>query len=102
MAIQSITVGNGFNTVYTSNGNNAITVVYLCNTTQNVVNVNVYAVPNGGLPGMHNVIYYAVPIEGTDTYIIDTEKLILGDGDTVVVEATDPLAVVVTISSMEL
>ena len=103
MAIQSVTLGNGYSTVYTSNGNNAITVMYLCNTSQDTVTFNLYAVPNGSVPDTNNIFYYAVPIAPTDTYVIDMEKLILGDQDQVVATSSSLTnAIVVTISSMEL
>jgi hypothetical protein len=102
MAIRNVILGSGLNTVYTSVGQTALTVVYLCNTTQNSVNVNVYAVPEGAVPDINNMIYYGVPIAGTDTYIIDTEKLIFENNDELVATTTEPGSITVTVSSMEL
>lgn len=102
MAIRNLILGNGFNTIYTSQGDTAITVIYLCNTTQNATNVTLHAVPSGATPNNNNIIYYQILIEGTDTYVIDTEKLILSNNDTLVATTSVPNSITVTISSMEL
>jgi len=102
MAIQNVILGNGYNWVYTSTGQTALTAVYLCNSTPTTVSFNLYAVPNGAIPDVNNLIYFGVPIAGTDTYVIDTEKLIFGDNDSLVATISDAGSTTVTISSMEL
>lgn len=85
--------------VYTSSGNSAITVIYICNTNDTVpTEINVHVVPNSGTPGQNNTVYYKVPLAAADTYVVDTEKLILSNGDSIHVSATITGNVVVTVS----
>ncbi len=55
------------------------------------------------VPTENNKIYNALTIQGTDTYVIDTEKMILASGDKIYVETPDSSSsVVATISTIGL
>jgi len=83
MAITSTFLSNVTVSIFTSEGSNAITAAYFCNTGERIAYLTVHAVPKNSLANDNNIIYYQVPINVLDTYILDTEKIILEDGDTI-------------------
>lgn len=90
--------------VFTAVGQQAITVIYICNTTAGNVAVNVNAIDSDGSSssGPDNRIYSDLLVTSNDTYVISTEKLILDDGDSIEVEADTGDAVTVTVSSIQI
>lgn len=83
----------------------AVTSMHLCNITSTDSTVNVYILPSDGsttAPSENNKIYNAVTIKATDTYIVDTEKMILSTGDKIYIETPDSAgSIVATISTIE-
>ena len=59
----------------------AVTVIYITNKTDGDGTVDLYVVPNGGSVGEPFKIYTELTIKARDTYILDTEKMILDAGD---------------------
>jgi hypothetical protein len=89
-------------TVFQAAGQQAITVVYICNTSSTDATVNVYAVNNDDstASGDDNMILSELAVTANDTYIMSLEKLILDDLDKIVMEANIPDVVTVTVSSI--
>ncbi len=88
--ITNFSVGTSTSTAaYTAAGDVAVTVIYICNTSATVGDVDVYLVPNGQSVGSQHLIYKNLIIRSNDTYIIDSEKLILGTGDKIYIAAPD-------------
>jgi hypothetical protein len=93
-------------TVFQAAGQQAITVMYICNTGNVDVTCNVYCANNGSSSSTDNMIYNQLLItagntaSSGDTYVISTEKLILDNGDFVDVEANVANVVTVTVSSI--
>jgi hypothetical protein len=89
-------------TVFQADGQQAITVVYICNTSANDATVNVYAVNNDDstASGDDNMILSELTVTGNDTYIMSLEKLILDDLDKIEMEANIPDVITVTVSSI--
>jgi hypothetical protein len=89
-------------TVFQADGQQAITVVYICNTSANDATVNVYAVNNDDstASGDDNMILSELSVTGNDTYIMSLEKLILDDLDKIEMEANIPDVITVTVSSI--
>ena len=88
-------------TVYTSSGESGITTLILCNhhaSTDAIVNV--YVVPSGGTAGDANQILKSLTIVASDTFVMDMEKLILSNGDFIVVQSNAANVVNSVISSM--
>lgn len=81
MAITSTFLSNVTASIFTSEGSNAVTAAYFCNTGERIAYLTVHAVPKNQVASNVNIIYYQVPINVQDTYILDTEKIILEDGD---------------------
>lgn len=101
MALTSNTLTIAPQAVYTSVGSNAIVVAYFCNTSLNPVTFSLHAVPMGGTAGPSNVIYKNVNITAEDTYVMDTEKIIFDEGDSLWATASVDGVVVVTICNVE-
>jgi hypothetical protein len=92
--------GGAASSIYTSSNSSAITTLYLCNTTGATVTCNVYVVPSGGVASANNAIYVNHSIAAQVTYIIDSEKLILENGDTIQANCSAADSVTATISSI--
>lgn len=100
MAISNIVVGTTEEDVFTSSGSTAITFLSLCNLTMNTLSVNVYLVPNAASVTNASLVLKNLQITAEDTYEFyhAAEKLILADGDRIVVQSSisDSLAVVIS------
>lgn len=90
MALTSTILTTTPTNAFLSNGNNAVTTMYLCNTGNITAYFNIYAVPAGTQADAGKLIYYRVPLTSYDTYIIESEKLILQDGDSIKAEIINP------------
>ncbi len=92
--------------VFQASADTAVTSIHLCNVTSSDAVVNIYLLPSDGsttVPTENNKIYNSLTIQGTDTYVIDTEKMILASGDKIYVETPDSSSsVVATISTIGL
>ena len=91
----------------TATQNKAITCIQICNITNLpafanplTININVYAVPNGHAAGQNTLIYCMVPITAGDTFIVDTERLVLGDGDSIWADCDTAGAGIMTVSTV--
>jgi len=84
----------------------AVTTIHLCNITAEDAIVNVYILPYDGsttTPSANNKIYSSLTVRGNDTYIIDSEKLILSANDKIYIETPDSSGLIVaTISTIGL
>jgi hypothetical protein len=94
-------------TVFTAVGQQAITVMYICNTGDQDAVVNVFCVDSSDSsgPGDSSMIYNQLLITSGnsgsgDTYVISTEKLILDNNDFIDVEANVANVIAVTVSSI--
>lgn len=92
--------------VFEASADTAVTSIHLCNITSSDATVDIYLLPNDGsttVPTENNKIYNSLTIQATDSYIIDTEKMILTSGDKIFVETPDSSgAIVATISTIGL
>lgn len=88
--------------VFQATATEAVTVMYICNTSDQDVVVSVFCIDSddstGG--GDENMIYSELSITAHDTYVIDTEKLILDVNDEIEVQASISDVVTVTVSSI--
>ena len=92
MAITNFPVGTSTLTAAfnnTTGADVAVTVIYICNTSGTDGDVDVYVVPSIESVGSQHLIYKNLVIRANDTYIIDTEKLILASGDKIYIAAPD-------------
>ena len=91
---------------FAATADTAVTSIHLCNITSSDAVVDVYLLPNDGsttVPTENNKIYNSLTIQASDSYVIDTEKMILGNGDKIYVQNADSTGqVIVTISTIGL
>lgn len=86
MSIQNATVTESptaAGNLFVSSGDNAITTLYLCNQTVNNITCNLFLVNTGFDANSINKVYSNVIIAAGDTLILETERIILADGDSV-------------------
>ena len=93
--------------VFTATADTAVTTIHLCNIASAAdASVNIYLLPSDGsttTPNVNNKIYNQLTIQAKDTYIIDTEKMILGNGDKIFIEIPDSSGeIIATISTIGL
>ena len=92
--------------IFEATADTAVTSIHMCNITSSDATVNIYLLPEDGsttVPTEENKIYNTLTISATDSYIIDTEKMILGNGDKIYVQNVDSSGqVIVTISTIGL
>ena len=123
MAITNSFIDATLTTLYTSSGVNAITSMIFCNyaDTDNISGagsvltdadtfLDLHIVPNGGSANDQNKILqiyfyflhilHQLKIPGGETFIMDSERLVLENGDTVVAQSTSPATISATISTV--
>lgn len=107
MALKSTILTDVPTKIYQSDGCTAITTVYFCNTGAVTVNFNVYATPRLIVPDNTNLIYSQISLPCNDTFVLDTEKLVLEDGDALYAKVLVPpgqlitnLIIVATVSAI--
>ena len=92
--------------VFQASEDTAVTTIHLCNITSEDATVNVYILKSDGsttVPTENMKIYNSLTIEAQDTYVIDTEKMILATNDKIFVETPDSSGLIVaTISTIGL
>jgi hypothetical protein len=101
MAIANTVLSTLDGNIFVSSGNSAITAIYLCNSAgAGTVTINLYAVPSGGTLDATTQIYQNLSLTQGDTYVIDSEKLILENGDYLAGNCSANASVVATVSSI--
>ena len=92
--------------VFKATADTAVTSIHLCNITSADATVNIYLLPDDGSTAgatENNKIYNTLTIPGTDTYVIDTEKMIMSAGDKLFIELVGSSSqVVATVSTIGL
>ena len=93
-----ITTGAAAN-VYVSTGSSAITAMYLCNIDTVPRTFDIYVCPSGNtLTPASTRIYSGVNLQVGDTYVVDSEKLILSSGDMIKANTSGTNAMSMTVS----
>ena len=101
MAItQAGAVGTSGTTVYTSSGTTAITCMFFMNDNASARTLDVHVVQNGGSASGTNKIVKAITIDPADTYVVNLEKLVLSNGDTIQCVASVGSSIYPTVSSV--
>ena len=101
MALTCNAINAANTTLYTSSGNNAITTLIVSNVnpfnpaspTVGQSNLNLFIVPGGGTPNFRNLIVSALPLPAGETFTFDNEKIVMGNGDTLVATSTAPVGI---------
>lgn len=107
MSIKSTTLtSTPVNLLAGSSGERAVTVIYLYNSHGSTVTIDLHAVPavlvdgtlEPGTAGPENLIYGNLSITSGDTFIVDSEKMLLDDLDGIWASANIADVVIATIS----
>jgi hypothetical protein len=98
MSIQTANVSTVATAIYTSSGNSATSVMHYCNYSTNNITANVWVVPAGFSANNFNMIYSNVTITSYNTLVVDTEKMVLGAGDSVYANCSANLSLGATVS----
>lgn len=104
MSISTANITTSIANAYVSSGNTAVTFLSLANYSLSNVTANVYVVPSGNAVGNLNISVANILITTQDTYqfYAGNEKLILGNGDSIQVNAgaDNSIAAVVSYTSI--
>jgi|TARA_R110000782_G_scaffold3684_10_gene13338 hypothetical protein len=92
----------GATTVFDAVGQQAITVIYLCNTTVTACTATVFVIDSGDgtASSASNMVYSQLSLAANATHVISMEKLILDDNDLIKVQASVANCITVTVSSI--
>lgn len=100
MTIKNSTLSLNVSPIYTSVGSSAVTTAWFTNVGDITAVINIHAVPAGSTPTANTIVHYNRSITSGDTFILDTEKFILDNGDSIQANTTIDNAVVVTLSTV--
>jgi hypothetical protein len=102
MAITNSSVASTTTTqIFLAANQQAVTTMIFCNiSASTAATLNVYVVPYGSNANTNTQILNFIPIPATETFMFDTEKLILENGDAIYAQADVPGTIVATISSI--
>ena len=99
MAISNTLLTTVVSNGYVSSGNTVVSVMYFCNTDATAKTFDLYAVPSGTTTINSDVqIYKSVQIQSNDTFVVDMEKIVLANGDTLRAAASANSAITATVS----
>mgnify|MGYP001097283287 CR=1 FL=1 len=107
MAIINEMLGDGDTTILTvpAGKQYAVLTILLCNTSDiSASDFTMYFVPGDGVsgPSVGTMVVNSMPLSAAETFTFDTEKLILNEGDRVVLATSTPFDIITaTISFME-
>jgi hypothetical protein len=98
MAILNSSLATSAANIYASSGNSVVVTVYLCNTDTVARSVNMYLVPTAGTASSSNIIIKDLVIAPSDTYIMNTERLVLANGEMLQADANANAVITATVS----
>jgi len=98
IAQQPSGIGTSATTLYTSSGTTTTTAVYFMNDHSGTVTLQIHLVLDSGSAASGNKIIKDLELASGDTYVLDTERLVLGDGDTIQATADVDGVVYTTVS----
>ena len=98
MAIVNTSLATSAANIYASSGNSVVVTVYLCNTDTVARTVNLFLVQNAGTASSSNQIIKDLTIAPSDTYIMNTERLVLGNGEMLQGNASSNSVITATVS----
>jgi hypothetical protein len=99
MAISNTVLTTSISNVYVSSGNSVVSVMYFYNDNASTRDFSLFLVPSGTSTIDSTVqIYGNVQVTAYDTFVIDLEKLVLGNGDTIRANASANTSVTASVS----
>lgn len=99
MAISNTVLTTSISNVYVSSGNSVVSVMYFYNNNASTRDFSLFLVPSGTSTIDSTVqIYGNVQVTAYDTFVVDLEKLVLGNGDTIRANASANTSVTASVS----
>lgn len=99
MAISNTSINNTNTDIYVSSGETCVVSAFFCNhDNATAITFSLYLVPSGGSVGTGSIILKNISLNASDTYIFNTERMVLGNGDKLVAIASNTGLVTATIS----
>jgi hypothetical protein len=86
--------------IFLADQQQAITTMVFCNVSTLTTTVSVFAVPFGASAGITTQIINEVEIPPTETFVMDTERLVLEDNDTIQAQSSLNNGITATVSSV--
>lgn len=87
--------------IFLASGQQAITTMIFCNTSASSDStLNVYVVPFGSNATPSTQIMKTVPVPAGETFVLDSERLILENGDAIYAQASVNNIITATVSSL--
>lgn len=103
MALTSSQISTSNTQIFAASGDQAITTVIFCNTdVVSSVQINVFAVGNGNVVSTATQILKNLTLPPTETFVLDAEKFILGNGDALYAQSSLNNVVCATVSSVSI
>lgn len=103
MALTSNQLSSGNTQIFSATGDQAITTIIFCNTDLvSTALINVYAVGNGNVVSTGTQILKNLTLPPTETFVLDSEKFILGNGDALYAQSNINNVVCATVSSVSI
>jgi hypothetical protein len=102
MSIQSTVLTTTAANVFasTTSTGDVVSVMYFCNRSAAATTFDLHVVPAGTTASVNNIAYSNKTVASNDTYVVDLEKILLSQGDTLQARANTGNAIVVTVSSL--
>ena len=100
MTIAQTQIASSATIIYTSSGNNIVTSIIFCNTTNSPVTLTTYVIPSGGAVNDTTTIIKLLTIPARDTYIFDTSRLLLSNSDSIRAVSDTNNAITATLTYM--
>lgn len=99
MAVQNTSLSSTPANIYASSGNTVVSTMYFCNYDSTARNLWLWVIPAPGTTANANVLVYnAVQIASGDTFVVDMEKLVLGNNDQIKANIDSGTSVTATVS----
>jgi len=86
--------------IYRSTGTNAVVVAYFCNISAVPAQLSLYLVDVGGTASESNMIYKNLNLTAEDTYVLDNEKIILDNNQSLYASCSVADAVRATVNTI--
>lgn len=87
--------------IFLSSGENAITTIFFCNTSDGTdATLDVHVVPSGHAVSSTTLILKQLDLPATETFVLDAEKIILSSNDSVYARSSEHLIISATVSSV--
>jgi hypothetical protein len=99
MSIKNTTLSTAAANIYASSGNTVVSTMYFCNYDSSARGLWVWLIPAPGTAANTSVlIYNNIQVASGDTFVVDMEKLVLGNDDQIKANISSGTSMAATVS----